>query len=92
MTASGFPTLAGVLIPSVRGGSQVLIVGKRNVVRVSNRAEGSSASMNSTLRPVKMGREARSYLPAAAPAFAPARICARTKAPLAESSSGGQIA
>ena len=53
MTASGFPTLAGVLIPSVRGGSQFSIVGKRNLVRVSNRAEGPDKMMNLASRPVK---------------------------------------
>jgi hypothetical protein len=56
MTASGFPTLAGVLIPSVRGGSQVLLVGKRNFVRVSNRAEGPRKRMNLVLGSVKTGR------------------------------------
>ena len=53
MTASGFPTLAGVLIPSAGGGSQIVIVGKRNFVRFSYRAEGPVKSMNLASEPVK---------------------------------------
>ena len=61
MTASGFPTLAGVLIPSAGGGSQIVIVGKRNFVRFSYRAEGPVKSMNLASEAVKSVVDANAH-------------------------------
>lgn len=56
MTASGFPTLAGVLIPSARGSSLGAICREKNLVRVSNRAEGSPLIMGAAATTVKHQR------------------------------------
>jgi hypothetical protein len=53
MTASGFPTLAGVHFPTARGDSQNSICREKNLVRLSNRAEGSAQIMSLSLSTVK---------------------------------------